>query len=667
MKRTLCMLLLLCLMPLSFSTGGEGIFYEAEDYICGLWAASDGVYALDGQRVVRLTVAGGEVQCTLQTQYAAGAYDGEALWCARFEETDEGEALRLERMDASGSPAETLSFDAEEIQGRDVRAMVAMEQGFCLLTEEDEAVLCLRGEAEATLVDTDQEGYDLRPRSAAVWTEDCALLAGEDGGEVRFYLLDMNAGEAQRGPALSCMDPQSFGCLAVAGERLGFVLDEQWWEMDGLDGEPQALARTGLQPYLGSWGLLTEEGALLADPMEVAALQPGAATENALTVQTNGRDWVGSVARRLGQEQGIEVEVSSRYLSYGELSQAMLTGSDEFDVYVTSLNWPDYDALYDKGYLVPLEDEELKAWAARVYPSMAEAFTQNGVPVAIPVAIDVTSMAYNPRVTQALGITELPATWRDFFCLLAQLSYSDLGDYFVFNPWDTDLKQTMLYTCFLESALLASQQMEDTRGFFNSPEMRATLEAFEQINFDAFPQGWEDGDDCTRDVLFFYGKELNCYNYGWDRGMYPGDMPTFAAMPLSFRSGEPGFLEGSMDVAIINPHTRHPQAARLLLKALWADLPETMQANLLADWDTPLWAEALEEGKPPEYLVSPEDLAVYQSYAPLVRIDHDDGLGFDGEHLLVDLVTRYLAGNLTAGEFLDTLDQRWSMMLLEKQ
>ncbi len=662
MKRTLCMLLLLCLMPLSFSAGGEGIFYEAEDYICGLWAASDGVYALDGQRVVRLTAARGEVQCTLQTQYAAGAYDGEALWCARFEETDEGETLRLERMDASGSPAETLSFDAEEIQGRDVRAMVAMEQGFCLLTEEDEAVLCLRGEAEATLVDTDQEGYDLRPRSAAVWTEDCALLAGEDGGEVRFYLLDMNAGEAQRGPALSCMDPQSFGCLAVAGERLGFVLDEQWWEMDGLDGEPQALARTGLQPYLGSWGLLTEEGALLADPMEVAALQPGAATENALTVQTNGRDWVGSVARRLGQEQGIEVEVSSRYLSYGELSQAMLTGSDEFDVYVTPLSWPDYDALYDKGYLVPLEDEELKAWAARVYPGMAEAFTRDGDLVAIPVEIDIEGMTYNPRVTQALGISELPTTMREFFHLLAQLSHSDLGDYFVLDPYEPNLKKTMLYW-FLGKALFASQQLEDTRGFFNTPEMRATLEEFEQINFDAFPQGWEDGDDYTKDVLFS-SNILNCDWYYWYQGVYHSDA---IVMPLSVQPGQPGFLYASMYVAIINPHTRHPQAARLLLKALWADLPETMQANLLADWDTPILDENQEEGKPPKYLVSPEDLAVYQSYAPLVRIDHDDGLGFDGEDLLVDLASRYLAGNLTAGEFLDTLDERWSMMLLEKQ
>ena len=662
MKRTLCMLLLLCLMPLSFSAGGEGIFYEAEDYICGLWAASDGVYALDGQRVVRLTAAGGEVQCTLQTQYAAGAYDGEALWCARFEETDEGETLRLERMDASGSPAETLSFDAEEIQGRDVRAMVAMEQGFCLLTEEDEAVLCLRGEAEATLVDTDQEGYDLRPRSAAVWTEDCALLAGEDGGEVRFYLLDMNAGEAQRGPALSCMDPQSFGCLAVAGERLGFVLDEQWWEMDGLDGEPQALARTGLQPYLGSWGLLTEEGALLADPMEVAALQPGAATENALTVQTDGRDWVGSVARRLGQEQGIEVEVSSRYLSYGELSQAMLTGSDEFDVYVTSLNWPDYDALYDKGYLVPLEDEELKAWAARVYPGMAEAFTRDGDLVAIPVEIDIEGMTYNPRVTQALGISELPTTMREFFHLLAQLSHSDLGDYFVLDPYEPNLKKTMLYW-FLGKALFASQQLEDTRGFFNTPEMRATLEEFEQIDFDAFPQGWEDGDDYTKDVLFS-SNILNCDWYYWYQGVYHSDA---IVMPLSVQPGQPGFLYASMYVAIINPHTRHPQAARLLLKALWADLPETMQANLLADWDTPILDENQEEGKPPKYLVSPEDLAVYQSYAPLVRIDHDDGLGFDGEDLLVDLASRYLAGNLTAEEFLDTLDERWSMMLLEKQ
>ena len=662
MKRTLCMLLLLCLMPLSFSAGGEGIFYEAEDYICGLWAASDGVYALDGQRVVRLTAARGEVQCTLQTQYAAGAYDGEALWCARFEETDEGETLRLERMDASGSPAETLSFDAEEIQGRDVRAMVAMEQGFCLLTEEDEAVLCLRGEAEATLVDTDQEGYDLRPRSAAVWTEDCALLAGEDGGEVRFYLLDMNAGEAQRGPALSCMDPQSFGCLAVAGERLGFVLDEQWWEMDGLDGEPQALARTGLQPYLGSWGLLTEEGALLADPMEVAALQPGAATENALTVQTDGRDWVGSVARRLGQEQGIEVEVSSRYLSYGELSQAMLTGSDEFDVYVTPLSWPDYDALYDKGYLVPLEDEELKAWAARVYPGMAEAFTRDGDLVAIPVEIDIEGMTYNPRVTQALGISELPTTMREFFHLLAQLSHSDLGDYFVLDPYEPNLKKTMLYW-FLGKALFASQQLEDTRGFFNTPEMRATLEEFEQINFDAFPQGWEDGNDYTKDVLFS-SNILNCDWYYWYQGVYHSDA---IVMPLSVQPGQPGFLYASMYVAIINPHTRHPQAARLLLKALWADLPETMQANLLADWDTPILDENQEEGKPPKYLVSPEDLAVYQSYAPLVRIDHDDGLGFDGEDLLVDLASRYLAGNLTAEEFLDTLDERWSMMLLEKQ
>ena len=544
--------------------------------------------------------------------------------------------------------------------------MVAMEQGFCLLTEEDEAVLCLRGEAEATLVDTDQEGYDLRPRSAAVWTEDCALLAGHHPGEVRFYLPDMNAGEAQRGPALSCMDPQSFGCLAVAGERLGFVLDEQWWEMDGLDGEPQALARTGLQPYLGSWGLLTEEGALLADPMEVAALQPGAATENALTVQTDGRDWVGSVARRLGQEQGIEVEVSSRYLSYGELSQAMLTGSDEFDVYVTSLNWPDYDALYDKGYLVPLEDEELKAWAARVYPGMAEAFTRDGDLVAIPVEIDIEGMTYNPRVTQALGISELPTTMREFFHLLAQLSHSDLGDYFVLDPYEPNLKKTMLYW-FLGKALFASQQLEDTRGFFNTPEMRATLEEFEQIDFDAFLQGWEDGNDYTKDVLFFCPEELNCYNYGWDRGMYPGDMPTFAAMPLSVQPGQPGFLYASMYVAIINPHTRHPQAARLLLKALWADLPETMQANLLADWDTPILDENQEEGKPPKYLVSPEDLAVYQSYAPLVRIDHDDGLGFDGEDLLVDLASRYLAGNLTAEEFLDTLDERWSMMLLEKQ
>lgn len=317
MKRMLCMLLL-GLMPLSFPAQGEGLFYRAESYVCGLWAASDGSYVLDGQRVVRLTAAGGEVQCTLQHSYAAGAYDGESLWCVRFENA--GETLLLERMDASGAPAETLSFDALEIQGRDVRAMLVQKMGFCLLTEENEVVLCLRGEGEATLVDTDQEDYDLRPRGIAAWMEDGVLLAGEDGGEIRFYLLDMAAGQAQRGPALSCLDPQSFGGLTTERERLGFLLDDQWWEMDGLEGEPRLLGRTGMDPYQGCWGLLTEEGVLLADRMEVTTLVPGGATENALTVQTNGNDWVSGVALELGREQGIEVEVSSRYLSYGELS-----------------------------------------------------------------------------------------------------------------------------------------------------------------------------------------------------------------------------------------------------------------------------------------------------------------------------------------------------------
>lgn len=103
------------------------------------------------------------------------------------------------------------------------------------------------------------------------------------------------------------------------------------------------------------------------------------------------------------------------------------------------------------------------------------------------------------------------------------------------------------------------------------------------------------------------------------------------------------------------------------MKAIWANLPQTLQADLRTDWDMPILEESPRTGAAPKYRVSPEDLAVYQSYASNVRIWHNTGLGFDGESLLVELVNRYLAGNLTAEELLDTLDERWSMMLLEKQ
>ena len=65
-------------------------------------------------------------------------------------------------------------------------------------------------------------------------------------------------------------------------------------------------------------------------------------------------------------------------MNFDEISTAILTGSDAYDIYVTSLSRPDYNALYRKGYLQPLEDGEIALWTAGVYPEMAKAFTRHG-------------------------------------------------------------------------------------------------------------------------------------------------------------------------------------------------------------------------------------------------------------------------------------------------
>ena len=142
------------------------------------------------------------------------------------------------------------------------------------------------------------------------------------------------------------MDAPGFGCLMTEGAQITYVLDGQLRQMEGLDGAPQSLGEANLNAYYGSWGLIMDDGVVLA-------------------------------ARQL-EWGGILVETSSKMMNFGEISTAILTGSDAYDIYVTFLSRPDYNALYRKGYLQPLEDEDIVRWTALVYPKMAKAFTRHG-------------------------------------------------------------------------------------------------------------------------------------------------------------------------------------------------------------------------------------------------------------------------------------------------
>ena len=88
-------------------------------------------------------------------------------------------------------------------------------------------------------------------------------------------------------------------------------------------------------------------------------------------------DGVVLAARQL-ERDGISVKTSSKMMNFGEISTAILSGSDAYDIYVTFLNRPDYKALYNKGYLQPLEDEGIAIWTVGVYSEMVKAFTRHG-------------------------------------------------------------------------------------------------------------------------------------------------------------------------------------------------------------------------------------------------------------------------------------------------
>lgn len=120
-------------------------------------------------------------------------------------------------------------------------------------------------------------------------------------------------------------------------------------------------------------------------------------------------------------------------------------------------------------------------------------------------------------------------------------------------------------------------------------------------------------------------------------------------------------------MVITSSNEQNQQEALALFRALLADMALVEQANMQSDWTEPVLSPVQEEGKEIRYRVSSQDLVNYQEYAENIRIWHNTGLGFDAEDMLYDMMYRYLAGNMTGAEYLQALDEKCSIMLLERE
>lgn len=413
-----------------------------------------------------------------------------------------------------------------------------------------------------------------------------------------------------------------------------------------------------------------------------------------------------------------DASISNEYFDAGEIGKAILTQSTQYDVYLLDLGGQDYAALYDRGYLPPLEGEALTSLVSGMYPTVRDAVEKDGALVALPVDYWIDMVSLNLQVLEAIGLTEadVPETWPEFLALLSRLPALLADTHYTAFPADMtadDLADQILLT-ILDDYKLYLENDPSAGMLFDTDILRDLLAAYEAVDFSTLAPETRPGeaDVWGQNALFQLGTQatldaassVRIAYYMRHRTDAEGKSPTLC-MPLALAEGMEPMVRLDLTVAVVNPYFENREAAIRYLETAAEMLPDTVRAALTPGWAEPIPTgdadariaqvegriAALEEAVAGAegddkatyqaqldeanadlafqrmfyWTVSDADLAAYRAYTGCARVWRYFGLDYTNRGELDELIAQYLEGAIDASVLLQSIDKKIHMMLLE--
>ena len=388
----------------------------------------------------------------------------------------------------------------------------------------------------------------------------------------------------------------------------------------------------------------------------------------------------------------------------------MLNQSSDVDVYVASVGSGDYQAAYERGYLLDLSSSDfLQSSVTGMYPEIQKWTTRDGALLAVPVSMNFDCLAYNPAAFERIGLAEsdIPQTWEEFFALLAQMPalLETHPDVRLFDNYTSVayLKEGLLQT-ILRTALGQVQALQDFETI--SPALCSALDALDAFDFAALTEvvdGREAGNVyagtfADGEILF---SSWGCFSASQNDYVF---QHTLKPLMLKLQETDGDALYMDLTVAFVNPYSQQPDAAIAYLESLlraqdglfWIHTCPAQDAPLrqegfeerLASYETMLEndlpnqiAQAAEEDIPrlesllaetqaqyEEYLrsgsyaASPESIARYKAIAGFLQVAPHLSTIMD---TYGDWMQQYLEGTMDIREFENRLRTTIGMMIAE--
>ena len=607
------------------------------------------------------------------------------------------------------------STDSGDEYSRDVRLAFSQDNVFYFLTYGDNGSKIVSYDLEDGNMLAESELENVEQICPYREKRILAVLRGYDEEkEVTVFTFSAYDADAEEEEELFKLEMKSGSLGNVvydAGEdAIYYTSDGEIWKIVGND--PASAVAVNAMP-LESWSdnraFLTEEKYFVAMDYQTVvqrSTDPNQRAQTRLVVQDNYMNAVKSAYFDFSNQHG-EVEVLMTQ-NVEDILQAMLNRSDEVDIYSLYVGSAQYDAVFNRGYMADLsQSQALTDLAKSAYPFVQEALFKDGQLVAIPTDMSAYCRFYNTQAMEKLGLTpeDMPKTWPEYFAFLRDRlpalleEHPDVVAFEMYSTQQTQ-KNELLYNMVSEYLLYISQP-ENTFAF-DTPEFRAMLEGLESVDFaalglaeDAEEWSWEDANE---KLVLFPGYMSDLSPFWQNENTQP--------LLLGIGEGIKPMVQVQMGVLFVNPYSPDQDLAIQFLETVAKNLDDTFLVKIdptkndpipnpsfdqsLEYFDTNIanlteqleqadeddkaqYQEQLEQAKEDKaeflkngaWMATEESIADYREKTDWMVISRYAGMEGESSMEFYELLQKYSDGAISAEEFIQGVDQKLKMMVLE--
>lgn len=380
--------------------------------------------------------------------------------------------------------------------------------------------------------------------------------------------------------------------------------------------------------------------------------------------------------------------------------------SSDIDVYIINTDSSDYQAVFDRGYMMELTDsEKLAETAERLYPALREELSIDGALCAIPASCYFWLPFVNRETLEKLdmSIDEIPTNWSDLLDFFMEELPNRLPEDGSVALMDGYIGDVYARQCVFDRIFASYQQLlKEDPDAFSSDEMAQLLQKLEQVDFQALGQPAEEEtqqDDFFPDEIQYCLFEMNMGTSieGISQYYYP--------MVMSLTPDTPRMLTLSATAAFVNPFTKNRELALEFMEALTEKLSTGVQYTIYSDRTEPVEnshyqenmqemqqlldqlqaqydsaqeadrqalqealdaaQESLEDYENYRYSIREEDIAWIHQYADALVLQGNNWLYSADSGDAYQLVQQYSEGQIDARKLMNEIGRKIRMMMME--